>query len=113
MNKDFFEHHGIKGMKWGVRRKDPSGGSGNPHHPVASMSDKDLKSAVTRMNLEKQFHTLTAEANNRDKSTMQKGADLVGGMLATAGKQHMQQIITRQMGNVIGAAITRKPEPES
>jgi hypothetical protein len=23
MNKDFFEHHGIKGMKWGVTRKDP------------------------------------------------------------------------------------------
>lgn len=64
------KHHGVKGMRWGVRRKNPSGVQ--PKKPAASgekftsrkpdakkMSDKELKATINRMQMEKQYKELT------------------------------------------------------
>lgn len=86
MNDELY-HYGIKGMKWGVRKGRKSGGLGKKlkkkfraaktifqnasgsrssnalrayrKKDINRMSNKDLQTAINRMNLEKQYRSLT------------------------------------------------------
>lgn len=95
-------HHGIKGMRWGVRRKLDSGGSsgspgGAPHLPTSEdaaraaeaqrkvksggtkvLNTKELQDMVTRMNLERQYSQILAQK----PSTFQRGHETVKKILA-------------------------------
>lgn len=59
-------HHGIKGMKWGVRRfqrKDgtrTAAGKMRERENLSAMSDQELRSKINRMNLEKRYNSLTS-----------------------------------------------------
>ena len=75
------EHHGVKGMRWGVRRKNPSGSSSTKEPKtkstlnsikrevstvkklknVSSMSDEELKTTVDRFRNENQLKDLTTK----------------------------------------------------
>lgn len=66
-------HHGVKGMKWGVRRKRGKGGkvesapahSGPPKKSAKDLTDDELKTAISRMQMEKQFHELSTPAGKK------------------------------------------------
>ena len=82
------EHHGIKGMRWGVRRKNPSGGktSGQTSttsttrssdsataaalkgRSLATMSNKEIQTLAARLDLEKRYAAL----NPKQQSISQK-----------------------------------------
>lgn len=110
---DFFEHHGIKGMHWGVRR----GRSSEPASEDAtraanlkskvkssgtkSLSNEELQSLVTRMNLESQFKNLS----DKHKSAGQKFTDDLVGELKSQGKQEAKAFVKSQTPKV-AAAIT-------
>lgn len=101
VNESVLRHYGIKGMRWGIRRKDPApemtlpkGGpkdkwgrstkkTANTKYvrglkSVKTMSDAELKSRVQRINLEKQYNDLV----KKDRKALSKGANYVGGILA-------------------------------
>lgn len=119
-------HHGVLGMRWGVRRNNSSGSSGEPsrlrrfarntnandvssminntktinnetskivknkavnnHKKTAEqMTNKELQDAITRMNLEKQFSTLSAERTTAGKISAMNVLDTVGTVLTIAG----------------------------
>lgn len=71
----FMEHAGIKGMKWGVRKRDSSSGTpasadGSKVEAIRttaktagtnSLSNKQLQTAIDRMRLEKQYSELSSQ----------------------------------------------------
>ena len=99
---DFLKHHGILGMKWGIRRFQPypkgEGHKGrytgkknnierlktnkskkkeakekkkelkkNPVSPAKSMSDDELRQALNRINMEKQYDQLTTAEKTKGR----------------------------------------------
>lgn len=88
MNETWLAHHGIKGMKWGVRRfENPDGTlteAGKKRYRDKqikeerklidenrkSMSDKDLDDAINRLKKEKQLHDLVNPGNAFVKAIM-------------------------------------------
>lgn len=109
-------HYGVKGMRWGIRRKnvgtakekvvseDAAKAAGArakvKTHGKQSLSNEEMQALVTRMNLEQQLTRLTPP------SRAQKGAKFVGGMLATAGKQQAQAIVNDQVSKQIKKALS-------
>jgi hypothetical protein len=66
--EDFLAHYGKLGMKWGIRR---SRSSENKElgllrkKKASSLSDSDLKKAISRMSLEKQYRELNPKGLSR------------------------------------------------
>lgn len=82
-------HWGIKGQKWGVRRYQNKNGSLTPagkkrysdeyhedykkaHQPksVKTMSDKELRERLNRLNMEKQYSQLSTSTVSKGKKTV-------------------------------------------
>ena len=120
--KEFLEHYGIKGMRWGVRRTDkelararrakaersdtPKSKSdssknsrGNIGKRSSELSDKQLKDTVARMQLEQQYARMTP------KSTTRKAVDFAVGLAQNAAKQQMQQLVNQQMTQQVGRVM--------
>jgi hypothetical protein len=101
--EDFFEHHGVKGQRWGVTRKiseirahretarragnsedanrarDAELKAKNAKHGTKALSNKELQDLVTRMNLEQQLSNL----KDKQPSKFQTGQKVIKTALAT------------------------------
>lgn len=123
-------HHGILGMKWGIRRfqnrdgtltnlgkkrySEDGGTQTDTADPVDSptvkssatyrktkvtdMSDDDLRAAINRLNMEKQYRQLEAELNPKKKNA---AVAFVGRVLSKSGENIATQLATYGMGKMI------------
>ena len=117
------QHHGIKGQKWGVRRFQKKDGSltlagrkrqkqnnDGPTHEdhskshsiksVKSMSDKELRDRINRLNMERQYAQLTAQ----EKSV---GKKIVSEVLLNVGKELAKEYLKNYAKKGIEAAINK------
>ena len=70
--KESLAHYGVKGMKWGVRKKRPS---------AKKMTTKDLSTKVNRMRLESEYNKYTRPKRTRAKMI---GASVLTAVATTA-----------------------------
>lgn len=94
-------HFGVKGMKWGVRRKRGKDGRVSPK----DLDDETLKAAVARMQLERQYTQLSA---GRDRSVAAAGATFVKGAVAQVARQQALNLANQAVSNAIQAKIKKK-----
>lgn len=77
------KQYGIKGQKWGVRRSDAQIARAAEKR-TSDLSNDELKSAVRRMNLEKQYSTLKGERTTFSKAQKAAGTVIAAGATVNA-----------------------------
>ena len=97
MSSNELAHHGIKGMRWGVRRYQNKDGSLTPagekrkseslpedyiksHTRIISksMSDAELRRRINRLEMERKFTQLSTERINKGKAYVNKSMKALG-----------------------------------
>lgn len=126
MNNEL-NHHGIKGQKWGIRRFQNKDGSltpagrkrqkqdSGPIHEdyskshdtksVKSMSDKELRDRINRLNMERQYAQLTAT----EKSI---GRKIVSEVLLNVGKELAKEYLKNYAKKGIEEVLKRRVKGE-
>lgn len=85
------QHHGVKGMKWGVRKERKS---------VKNMTNQELQDANKRMSLESQYkklkHPIASKASDKFTNALIAGlAGAAGISLAAAVKKYGSEFVTK------------------
>jgi hypothetical protein len=88
VTEEDLEHSGVKGMRWGRRKKrDSEDDDGPPKPSIKDLTDDELRSKINRLKMEKEFASLTAREVN-------VGKKIVGGILLDIGKQIAKEYVT-------------------
>ena len=72
MYEEYLMHHGVKGMKWGVRHDRDR--KGRKKRPISEMSDQELQEKVKRLNLENQYKGLTKKKKSKVRKVITAAA---------------------------------------
>lgn len=109
---NFLSHFGVKGMKWGVRKGGVSTGrraASEDHQKLVAtkakrgkhLSDAEIKAAIGRMNLERQYNSL-------NPTTVGKGYKFAVAALAVGGTLNAAYTFAKSPAGQIVADTVKK-----
>ena len=92
---DELEHHGVKGMRWGHRKRDVSSGKNGKttkttKTQIKRMSDSEVQSRIKRLESEKKLSKLSKEDSNPTKQ-------FIKSVMADSGKRVLTTVATNAM----------------
>lgn len=104
-------HHGVKGMRWGVRKKTTAHEDYKKAHSrrrVREMSNQELRDRNNRLQMEQQYRELKSKANrgNRAIGTFIKTAGTITATVAAYGvyKKYGNQVLDK-IGDLVVSGI--------
>lgn len=113
------KHHGIKGMKWGVRRTPEQLGHKKQSEKekiikdrkkafrnTLTLSDDELRKRINRMKLEKEFKDLS-------KAEISKGMSYTNKLLKTVGDRVVPTIVSGATLYAIQVLLTKQFDPKT
>jgi hypothetical protein len=88
--EEFLAHYGVKGMQWGVRKNGSRSGKiiPSPKATAKKLSDDELKKAVARLQLEKQYTDLSKS------QSVKAGEEVVRNLGKELGKTALTLAVT-------------------
>lgn len=108
MSNNELQHHGVKGMKWGVRKTPKHEDYVRVHKrkSIKKMSDAELRSRNNRLQMEQQYKQLTKRTNYGKKAVQGfiKGA---GTITAAVGAYAIYKKYGAMALDKIGDAVVR------
>jgi|SRR5580765_262516 len=103
--KTFIEHHGVKGMKWGVRgsgaKRTSSKSRTSFNKSPKRLTTHELEARIKRMEMEKKYN----ELNRRDVS---KGSKVASEILGNSGKKVATTVLTGALLFAVKQAVKKK-----
>lgn len=120
-------HFGVKGMKWGVRKattrgstppskRKPKGegeGTSTEHRQsmgMHAMSDTELRNAINRIKLQREYAQLTAPPPKEKSRGRQVVENIIYGSAEAAGKKVLTGALTNVLNNVLPPALREAPK---
>jgi len=111
IGKNFIEHHGIKGQKWGVRRsrRQLARAAGVKGRSAKDMTDEELRTAVNRMNMEQQYSRLSSgSGSGRNRTAIAVGSSFLGGIAMNTLRSQIQTQTNQRVGRAIATRTARE-----
>ena len=112
--EDILAHHGVKGMKWGIRRSRKSSGSSQtgPKKQEArkALSDAELQRLVNRANLERQYNQAYGPKPSQRSRLKKQLASLPGDIAVSAIRNVGTKYATNYLDSAVsaGAKVSKK-----
>lgn len=113
--EDVLAHFGIKGMKWGTRRSKaelhPDATRAHAarkkakKHGSSSLSNEELQTLITRMNLEQQYSRLVPPS--RGSRILKGGAKFTGDVLTQVGKQQAVKLASDHATKLVAGGFKK------
>lgn len=114
--KDILAHFGVKGMRWGVRRRpsqihsDSASATASAKkakkHGTKALSNKELQDLITRMNLEQQYSRVAP--SGKGSKLLRGGAKFTGEVLVGVGKSQATSLVNAQATKLVASALKKK-----
>lgn len=109
---EFIEHHGVKGMKWGVRQKRSTNRTTYEKSP-SRLTDAQLSKRINRLEKEKRYNELNARRVSKGEQIVSEiltntGKTVATGLLTGASLFAAKQLIGKHAGKEIADFIVKR-----